>query len=45
MADLNIVLLFCVLYSGVVLSTLWMTVAQKTRVAMQQRPSENRKIS
>lgn len=31
MADLNSVLVFCALYSGVVMSTLWITVAQKAR--------------
>jgi hypothetical protein len=31
MADLNTVFLFCALYSGVVMSTLWVTVAHKAR--------------
>ncbi len=31
MADLNIVLLFCVLYSGVVISSLWITLGGKSQ--------------
>lgn len=44
MADLNIVFLFCALYSGVVMSTLWITVAQKAR-RVQEAKIMYRKIS